>query len=174
MKYFIGIVPPENIKNELIHFQEQWGSKMNIEPHITVKAQGGLTSDGNWLHDIKRVCGDFPSFDLTLREPALFGQSVLYLRVDSNKVHKLHKSLVKAISPSEEMIIQYFELEAYIPHLTIGLTEWGLSEKELSNMKHKAVEQIKLDQTFAVTYVRIYKQDDSNTYDKLIDIPLLK
>jgi 2'-5' RNA ligase len=70
MQYFIGIVPPEDYKNKLITFQKQWSNNSLVdvvEPHITLKAQGGLTLDKNWINDVKAVCDRCSSFEVTLQ-----------------------------------------------------------------------------------------------------------
>ncbi len=44
MEYAIGIVPPTTYKQRIAEFQRRWSSNQTpwvVEPHITVKAQGG-------------------------------------------------------------------------------------------------------------------------------------
>jgi hypothetical protein len=45
VEYFIGIVPPEEYMKRIECFQRRWMNYLGVEPHITLKAQGGLTSD---------------------------------------------------------------------------------------------------------------------------------
>jgi hypothetical protein len=79
---------------------QQWENNQLIdvvEPHITVKAQGGLTADKNWIREVKKVCQGFPTFKVSLNEPKFFGDSVVFLSVDSEKIYELHQKIVKAI-----------------------------------------------------------------------------
>ncbi len=57
MKYFIGIVPMAEYKSKVSAFRSRWGNNNTdevVEPHITLKAQGGLTKDLKWLSKVKR------------------------------------------------------------------------------------------------------------------------
>ncbi|MBN8191814.1 hypothetical protein JI667_06580 [Bacillus sp. NTK074B] len=45
MNYFIGINPPEEYKSRISAFRNKWKNNFIddiVEPHITLKAQGGL------------------------------------------------------------------------------------------------------------------------------------
>lgn len=77
MHFFIGIVPPEDYKEQISVFRNKWakafrnrwdnnGFRDPVEPHITVKAQSGLTEDMNWLEKVRETCSSFPIFQLTL------------------------------------------------------------------------------------------------------------
>lgn len=44
-EYFIGIVPPKEYLKRIELFQTKWMNHLGVEPHITLKAQGGLTPD---------------------------------------------------------------------------------------------------------------------------------
>lgn len=71
MQYFIGIVPPDEVKSRIIKFQTRWENNsllQVVEPHITVKAQGGLTSDKNWVSTVEKICKDIPSFKNNTRQ----------------------------------------------------------------------------------------------------------
>lgn len=54
MQYFIGIVPPDEYLERIVSFQKRWSSNGLpdvVEPHVTVKAQSGLTLDMAWLEN---------------------------------------------------------------------------------------------------------------------------
>ncbi|WP_371932625.1 hypothetical protein [Bacillus carboniphilus] len=44
VEYFIGIVPPEEYLERVELFQNKWIKQSDVEPHITLKAQGGINS----------------------------------------------------------------------------------------------------------------------------------
>jgi hypothetical protein len=53
MQYFVGVVPPEEYLKRVVAFQKRWTTNRLpevVEPHMTVKAQDGLTEDMNWLN----------------------------------------------------------------------------------------------------------------------------
>ncbi|GGI13936.1 2'-5' RNA ligase family protein [Gottfriedia solisilvae] len=175
MQYFIGIVPPEDIKKRILKFQQQWGNNdlFNVvEPHITVKAQGGLTSDKDWLTKVKIVSKSFSSFHVSLNEPKYFGESVLYLSVDSENIDELHREIVNVVAPEHNLIKKYMELEDYVPHLTLGQTNFGLTSKELKDIGDNAVRELSPYPTFEVNFIRVYQEVEANKYIKHLDIPL--
>jgi 2'-5' RNA ligase superfamily len=85
-----------------------------FEPHITVKAQSGLTADLAWLNKVKETCSSFPCFKLSIAEPSSFGSAVAFLSVESKDIYDLHKRLMEAVSPSPELDLSY-ELGGYHP-----------------------------------------------------------
>ena len=143
-----------------------------MEPHITVKAQGGLTGDLHWLECVRQTCSFIQSFQLSLSEPGSFGSAVTFLSVESSSVTGLHRRLVNAISPSQDLLDRYFEMDKYHPHLTLGQTCWGLNETEIDEMKRLAMNQLAPYPTFNVNFVRVYKEIEPNKYVPFVDIQL--
>ncbi|WP_167555375.1 2'-5' RNA ligase family protein [Gottfriedia acidiceleris] len=176
MQYYIGIVPPDDLKKKIVNFQQQWENNRlveGVEPHITVKAQGGLTPDMKWLEGVKTECENFLPFEVTISNPKFFGEDILFLSVDSDELTKLHERLVESVSPSKELIKTYFELDEYFPHLTLGQTHFGLTNLELNDMAKKAIKELIPASTFKVEFIRVYKSTEIG-YLKFIDIPLMK
>lgn len=175
MQYFIGIVPPNEYKEQIALFCNLWHSnrlREVVEPHITVKAQGGLTEDLIWLEKVREVCSSVQSFQLSLTEPATFGNAVVFLGVQSKKIYEFHKQLVETVSPSPELIKRYFEWDNYHPHLTLGQTYWGMKESEIIEMEIASRNALAPFPTFKVTYVRVYKEIEPNKYEPFEDILL--
>jgi 2'-5' RNA ligase len=182
MYFFIGIVPPEDYKEQISVFRNKWAKTFRnrwanncfrdlVEPHITVKAQSGLTEDMNWLEKVRETCSSFPIFQLTLSEPATFGTAVTFLSVESKEIYNLHKNMVDAVSPPPELIERYIELDHFIPHLTLGQTKWGMNEAEIIEMKLAAREALPPFPIFDVTFVRLF---DIKKNVPLEDIKLAK
>ncbi|MFS1518845.1 2'-5' RNA ligase family protein [Bacillus sp. SCS-151] len=177
MQYFIGIVPPEEYIKKIMKFQLQWENNELpnvVEPHITVKAQGGLTSDKDWLKDVEKVCEDTTPFKLKLSKVDFFEENVLFLCVESRELYKLHKEIVNAVSPEKDLIKKYMELDDYFPHLTLGQTHWGLSREELRDMAELTEEKLSPYPTINVDSLRVYQEIESNKYVKYLDIHLNK
>ncbi|MCZ8517002.1 2'-5' RNA ligase family protein [Paenibacillus filicis] len=173
MQYFIGIVPPDEYKEQIAVFRNRWVSnrlKDVVEPHITVKAQGGLTEDMRWLDNVRETCSSIKSFLLSMSEPATFGNAITFLGVESEEVYDLHKRLVDTVSPSPELIDRYFELDRFHPHLTLGQTYWGMNETEIEEMKLSAIYALAPFPTFHVNYLRVYKEMEQNKYIPFEDI----
>lgn len=180
MQYFIGVVPPEEIKNEIVAFQDSFETnKISgfVEPHITVKAQGGLTLDLEWLNRVKEAMEVVGYFSIRLKEVGAFGDKVVFLVPEASKdLFDLHTTLVSAVNPSEDEIQRYFEGTNYHPHLTLagtGNKEWSISPEAFSEVKKEAEQKLLDLPEFEVTFIRIYRQEkDGNPYEKFLDIPL--
>jgi 2'-5' RNA ligase len=89
VEYFIGIVPPEEYLKRIENFQRKGINNLGVEPHITLKAQGGLTPDKKWIDKVK-VCKNFKPFQISLDKPMYFGDNMLYLSVKSNELQNLY------------------------------------------------------------------------------------
>ena len=179
VKYFIGIVPPQEYLKRIVNFQSRWINTLGVEPHITLKAQGGLSVDKKWIQKVIDVCDNYKPFQLKLGAPKYFGNTILYLSVHSNSLHELHNRIVKTISPSEELIKQYFELNDFVPHLTLGKEQYGsdistgISKVELKEMEKLAEKELTPYPTFEVNSIRVYELNiEKNRYEKYMDIYL--
>ena len=172
-QYFIGISPPYDYLKRVEHFQHQWLHSLIVEPHITLKAQGGLTPDKKWIEKVKTVCKRTQPFTITLGKPNYFGDNILYLSILSDELYPLHEAIVRAISPSKEVIKQYFELDDFVAHLTLGKEQHGLTKEELSEMAHAAEKELTPYPTFLVESVQVYeRRPGNNRYEPLLHIPL--
>ncbi|WP_064091265.1 2'-5' RNA ligase family protein [Rossellomorea aquimaris] len=174
-EYFIGIVPPERYMERIVNFQRKCRMKFAVEPHITLKAQGGLSQDEKWINKVIKVCGNYKTFQISLDKPEFFGDNILYLSVISDDLYVLHQKIVREISPSEELIKQYFELEDYVPHLTLGKEQYGLKKEDLKDMEKLAEKELTPYPIFKVDFIRVYELNtEAQRYEKYIDIPLEK
>lgn len=182
VEYFIGIIPPEKYLECIEHFQRRWVNYLGVEPHITLKAQGGLTPDKKWIDKVQKVCQNFQPFQLSLDKPKYFGDNILYLSVNkNNNLYDLHQKIVQVISPSENSIKQYFELDAFVPHLTLGKEQYGgnitteLSKKDLKDMEELVDKELTPYPNFEVDFIRIYELNiEKQRYEKYLDISLNK
>ncbi|WP_052345873.1 2'-5' RNA ligase family protein [Paucisalibacillus sp. EB02] len=176
MQYFIGVVPPEEFKNKIIRFQKQWKNNtihQVVEPHITLKAQSGLTENLEWIEDIIKVCSNFKAFTIQLKEPKFFGENdILYLSCDSSDLVEIHNLIVNVVNPSKKQIQQYFEAENFVAHMTLGKVFFGLTHEELLDMANYAQEQLTPYPTFTVDFIRIYRENKPYQYMTYKDIPL--
>ena len=173
-EYFIGIVPPKEYLDRIEQLQRKWMKHLGVEPHITLKAQGGLTLDKKWIDKVKIVCENFEPFQMSLDKPMYFGDFILYLSVNSNNLLDLHQKIVQEISPSDEKIKKYFELDDFVPHLTLGKVQHGLSIQELKAMEKLAEKELTPYPNFEVNFIRIYELTiEKQRYDKFLDISLI-
>jgi 2'-5' RNA ligase len=174
-EYFIGIVPPKEYLDRIEQFQRKWIKHLGVEPHITLKAQGGLTLDKTWINKVKKVCENFEPFQMNLDKPMYFGDFILYLSVNSSNLLDLHQKVVREISPSDDLIKKYFELDDFVPHLTLGKLQNGLTIQELRDMEKLAENELTPYPNFEVNFIRIYELSiEKQRYEKYLDIFLVK
>lgn len=141
MNFFVGIPPPLIFSDKVVAFQKTiTGNTMPelVEPHITIKAQGGLDDELKWVGNVKEVCRNTHPFEISILDPATFDDNVLYLRVDSEVIIQLHKDIVLKIHPSKEDLEGFFELDQFVPHLTLGISNDTLTTEIIREMRKKA------------------------------------
>lgn len=174
MQFFIGIIPPDDIKQKIISFQKKFknnGVPFVAEPHITIKAQSGLMDDLLWLSKVESIIKNIQSFDIKLEKVDDFNNKVIFLKPSfSKELIKFHKGLFKTIEPGDKMAEKYFENDKYIAHLTLGE---NLPEENSILMKQLAEKELLNFPSFKISFVRIFRQDiNGGPYYKFLDIPL--
>lgn len=178
MKFFLGIVPPLVTKERILNFQKSFPTNMVPffnEPHITIKAPGGLTEDKSWLLKTMVLIGDYPRFQIKFDAVESFEDQVLFLKPQrTEELINLHLKLVSLLNPDEETNKTFFEGDLYEPHLTLGKGgESGMSSEDFQNMKKRLEFELQDIPPFQVDFVRVYQKDLSgDPYIKLLDIPL--
>lgn len=179
MQYFIGIPLPDDLKKRIVSFQKSFENNkvpLMVEPHITVKAQGGLSEDKSWIPSIENVVKNYSVFEVSFTDVDSFGEHVAFLVPSSGKeLIGLHKILVDTIRPNAELIEKYFEGDNYHFHLTLAGTSWGMTSEELISVKKRAKNELLDLPKFTVSFIRVYERKDSDKpYERLLDIPLQK
>ncbi len=172
MSFFIGILPPLSVTNEINIFRKKWNYTGNSIPHIKVKAQSGLTDSLAWIPKIKTICHTFPAFDLKLGPPAAFGSNILFTSVLSKELITLHLLLVDAIKPTREEQKAYFEVTDYIPHLTLTEKSNILNEAEFVEMKRDAYETLMNFEDFTVHSIHLFSLKHGRSYTPVLELPL--
>jgi len=156
MKFFVGIVPPEDIYNEVAGIQRKFGDN-RLEPHITLRPPVTVAEEVAWTKAIQQVCGSFYPFVIELPSTDYFGKRVLFINTISNKLHDLHHSLSEAIKPYEKPEVNKHKDQKYHPHLTLGRSWCGFTMEGFKEMK-EITDEFLTQRTifFTVNSVRIY------------------
>jgi len=178
MKYFIGIIPPEETKSRINNFQRSFSSNKLpyiFEPHITVKSWGGLTDDLMWLDRVIPIIEEYPTFEICLNGVGSFRDDVVILKpVFSKELLALHKKILDIIGPNGYNTYKnFFEGDAYEAHFTLGMNSWGMTKDELFSLKDMGIKELSDIPKFNVTFLRVYRQEKiDEPYKKFIDIKL--
>jgi 2'-5' RNA ligase len=156
MDYGIAIVPPEDLWSRIKEIQDRFGNN-EIEPHITLKAQGGLGENIKWLEHVNLIAKQTSPFKIVLGNIRKFGNEVLYISIDSPELVALHNRIIDELNLSPEIIERYFEKELFTPHLTLGRTQAGFNQEDFPKMKELTEEMLKVsDTSFQAEFMRVY------------------
>ncbi|HEX8334413.1 MAG TPA: 2'-5' RNA ligase family protein [Segetibacter sp.] len=173
MNFFIGIVPPTVISEDIFYIQNQFGNN-RLEPHITLRPPVALKDEAKWIEVVEEFCKSFPPFTIDLTGTGNFGKRVLFIKLRSPELLKLEEQLVNAIKPYEQESQKTDDRKGYHPHLTLGRSWCGFTKEDFSQMKILADEYLaKEPVSFDVDFLRIYHKPKSNEgYKTLKDVTL--
>ena len=158
MPYVISIVPPKTYRQRIASSKDGYSMGRGALHY----RQGSRGPDARLGLDGSRHSG---LRSLTALYSRHHGTGVLGrcrrlsrggIRVES--LRTLHKRLVDATSPDPESIQGYFELDRYVPHLTLGQTVRGTTPSELKDMRHEGDQVLRPFPVFEATGVRIYQE----------------
>lgn len=171
MKYFIGIVPPDDIYQKVLSIQNQFGDN-RLEPHITLRPPVTVTDEAAWIKAIETVCNSLPALEISLPKTGNFGNRVLFIDVRSQQLESLHKLLINAIKPFEQQENGPVENRAFNPHLTLGRLWCGFTKQDFAAMKILADEYLSQEpKVFNANFVRLYyKPASQGRYQTLQDV----
>jgi len=171
MQYGLVVVPPSGLAERIRAFQDtHLAAPPLAEPHITVKAPGGLGADEAWLDGVRSTAAHFPAFRTGIGSVAMFGTDILYLRVEPcEALVRLHAALLAVVNPSPALIERHFEGPAYVAHLTLA----GPGIPALQAIKAAAEKTFTEHETFDVRFLRVLRQaEPGGPYRPYRDLPL--
>lgn len=176
LEYLIGITLPLELDTTVRNFQRQYVKQVHMEPHITVKAQPGLNTSLSWLPYIRSICQATQSFQITFGAINFFTNETLYLSVHSQSLISLHQQISNRLTPNDRLRSAYFEMDSYIPHMTIAsarTNSTGVSQNNLLAIAKEAEVVFSDITSFNVIALRIYEfNSESGEISVLEDIPL--
>lgn len=174
MKFFVGLVPPEDIYQRLQGIQKRYGDN-RLEPHITIRPPVTVLDEKEWIGKIVSTASSFEPFPVALPGTGNFGQRVLYVQVVADVLKSFYKVLVPQLEPFERHEPNRLTGD-YHPHLTLGRTWCGFTVEDFANMKQLSDTYL-LDNniSFMATAIRIYhKSGHQGRYQVYRDIGLGK
>lgn len=172
MKFFIGIVPPEEIYTAVADIQKRFGDN-RLEPHITVRPPVTVAEESGWIRAVEHVCSSFSPIRIDLPSTGFFGKRVLFIDVSSKMLTQLHYLLIDAIQPFEKPEAKKNESTGYHPHLTLGRLWCGFTKDDFVKMKKLADAFLTNSNSFSAYSVRVYyKPSPNGRYSLKKDIPL--
>ena len=155
-RYFIGISPPDPLYSQVLAFQMGKACAL-VEPHVTVKAPSGLIDPPTWLNKIWTISVATHPFPVVVGEVDHFGNEAVYLKVDSPGLVELHRSFVQAICPTSEEIVNFHEMEYFVPHMTLSQSMPGQEIVDVGSVVESAKGKFNSPTRFICGSVKIYR-----------------
>lgn len=170
MKYFVGIVPPEEIYNEVLQIQQQYGDN-RLEPHITLRAPVSPVDEAKWIQVVEQICASTTPFEIRLPGTGIFGTGVLFISVASEGLISLYKALIPALERFEPSLDNRSGGQFH-PHMTLGRAWCGFSPDDFKGVQALAERYLAGHVLFRVSAIRIYyKPDPHGRYQTYKDLP---
>ena len=148
--YFLAILPPSEIKNEIRSFKEaiekKYGIKhaLKLPAHITIQIPFRIPEEKEVLlsQKLTAFARNIPPFEVQINGFGSFPKNVIFVKVSN------HEAFVKLHSDLEEMITSFIELKSHEisskihPHLTIAVRDLKRSNflpvwKDFENREYK-------------------------------------
>jgi 2'-5' RNA ligase len=172
MKFFVGLVPPEDIYEHLESIQKRYGDN-RLEPHITLRAPVTVLNEKEWVGTIVSKAAEFEPFHVSLPGTGNFGKRVLYVEVNAEALEKFYTELIPKLKPFEAAGPDK-ENETFHPHLTLGRAWCGFTAEDFKNMRTLADQYLSAANiSFLAKTIRIYhKPDPHSRYQTYRDIPI--
>lgn len=172
MKYFLAVMPPITLANQIELFRAEWGAS-DLPPHITAKAPNSLSAAEQWLPEVKAFCLSSAPLSIRLDGIGQFASAVVYWRVVAPDLVACHQSLLAIINPPLAERAAYYEGPSYVPHLTLAHANDGLDAATLAVIHQRAVEQWAHPVDFVAHTLRIFRSSGPNQpYEAFLDLPL--
>ncbi|MBS7563210.1 2'-5' RNA ligase family protein [Mucilaginibacter sp. Bleaf8] len=172
MKFFAGIIPPQDIADSILAIQRPYGDN-RLEPHITLRPPVTPADTNKWLSAVTNIAANYQPFQIQLSGTGRFGKGVLFISIESAPLHELHTALVPALELFEPTSTAH-KFEQYHPHMTLGRAWCGFTPDAFRQMQALADDYMASGSiTFEATHIRIYqKPDDQGRFQPYRDIPL--
>ncbi|MEQ6168255.1 MULTISPECIES: 2'-5' RNA ligase family protein [unclassified Ekhidna] len=163
--YFIAVLPPEEIHNEITHLKHEVAEKFDSKhalrspPHITLhmpfkwkdKRYEELTDV------IKNLNSDLKPFGVRLKNFDFFEPRVVFVNVVENgKLEELQKKVVDACRKQLKLDNANYKNRSFHPHVTIGFRDL---KKRMFYEAKKEFEERKVSFKFLVNEITLLKHD---------------
>lgn len=163
--YFIAIVPPVEIQEEITWFKEEiamrYGSKhaLNAPPHITLHMPFRWKDKkrAKLLEVMELLNSELQSFEIALKDFGFFEPRVVFVSVEENdKLNQLQKYVVDVCRRELKLDNGNFKNKAFHPHVTIGFRD--LRKKMFYEAKEE-FEKRAYSQNFLLGRIDLLKHD---------------
>lgn len=159
--YFVGIALPKEL--DALISDLKWKLRDDdkhllkpLLPHVTLlhpPSLKGIMPD-ELLPRVHDITARYLPLTLAIEDIGFFGQSVCYLRVQSQGLYSLQSQLVKLL-PADAQALHY--KRPYTPHITIAQA-YEPHSLDTNHVKRAILNKIQLPQQFTVESVSYFKR----------------
>ena len=155
--YFIAIVPPVEIQNEITEFKHEIANRFGSRHALNAPAHITLHMPFKWkekkmeqLHHVIRECNEqLNPFELTLRGFDFFEPRVIFVKVESNvQLDLLQRTVVDNCRRTLKLDNGNYKSQGFHPHVTIGFRDlkkpmFFRAKQEFENRHYASVFTVK-------------------------------
>jgi 2'-5' RNA ligase len=132
VKYFIAIVPPEPLKNELEQLKQKFFNEFNTKgalrspAHITLHMPFEFKEkeENRIILFLENFCKEFNPFEVKIKNYNCFEPRVIYADVvKSDSLFKLRQLLVDRIKPALNILNADYKGLGFHPHITLAFRD---------------------------------------------------
>ena len=178
-RYFIAIVPPEPVYQELHQLKkycfEKYGTKCALRspPHVTLHMPF-LWKEKNENRLIERLtafCQTQTNFELLLSGFSCFAPRVIFVAVDKNKaLTNLQRQLVRFCRSEFNLLNANYREQPFHPHITIAFRDL---KKRMFDEAWQEFSIMPFNQKFCLHTIALLKHD-GHRWNILCECPLKK
>jgi len=132
------ITPPQDQIERIRTLQVECGVSTDVVPHVTVKAQPGLTDRSRWVQPLRERLRRHRPFALRFIGVGQFGEEIVYLGVGGNGIRRLHNTILDVLDRLGVEERFEYDGESYEPHLTLAASFAGADATALREIGLRA------------------------------------
>ena len=175
MKYFIGILVPEEIQKLILELATSLPkdfTKSRMNAHITIRAPQFVADMVLIESIVKSVANTFCPIDIGLGKVKNFDNNYLVVSAQSKLLYELNEKLARSLQKFNDENINYYDFEKYRPHVKIAEIPGKLTIECVKKFEENLSEITKSTKNFSVKNLTIFiDKDDTGVYDQVINIP---
>ncbi|MFN6037327.1 MAG: 2'-5' RNA ligase family protein [Bacteroidota bacterium] len=151
-RYFIAVIPPENIYNQIVSIKKDISLKYNSyaalksPPHVTLHMPFNLANhkEKKFLHAIETWKLNITPIEIELKNYSSFEPRVIFINVNkSNSLCNLQDTVIDFMKREFNIFNQAEDLRGFHPHITIAFRDlkknnFYAAMKEYSDAKYES------------------------------------
>jgi 2'-5' RNA ligase len=174
MRYFIGLGLPYELQEKVTELRGRWHHyhlpdvrfPHGVQPHVTIKSPFE-TDRTDWIPAIGLIMKEVQSFELSLTGIDAFDGKVIHMQVAAPKMADLNQACTGALR--DMGLEDDADLYPYTAHSTLAYAPHKLHPNEMEKIRHTAIHELGLPQTFLARKIQIFGHADTEEHYGIIE-----